>query len=344
MTAELVVAVTLPITGSLSTQGHEVRRGLELWRRDAEVQGRRRIRLRILDDGSSARRAGANAERLLEQEVDLLFGPYGGAAGRAAAELAGRPGVLMWNHSSSDDDVARRFVVTLPTPASRYLIGAVELAAERGCSNALIAANDTRFGAAVARGAHQWATGHGMKASVLSIAPGEWRSRRSEILSQSTEGSLVALCGELRDDIETVAALRDYGEGPSVIAAVGAGVTEFGRVLGSRAAGVIGPSQWEPEDRSAEVGPSASRMVAAYRDLYSSSPDYLAIQAWACGVLAEAAVDHAGTEPGDLWRWASRFVGRTAYGDFRLDSDGRQIGHRLRLVRWDARANRKLLA
>ncbi|MDP9227114.1 MAG: ABC transporter substrate-binding protein [Actinomycetota bacterium] len=343
VTVELVVGVTLPISGSLLTQGHEVRRGLELWSRGAEVEGRRRIHLRILDDGSSARRAGANAERLLEQEVDLLFGPYGGAAGRAVSELAGRPGVLIWNHSSSDDDVARPFVVTLPTPASKYLVGAVELAAEQGCLHALVAVSDTRFGVAVARGAERCATAREMDASVLYVAPGQWVTRRPEILSYAAQGSLVALCGALRDDIETVAALRDRGEGPSVIAAVGAGVHEFGRALGSRAEGVIGPSQWEPEDTSADVGPSSSRMVAAYRDLHGSSPDYLAVQAWSCGVLAEAALDQVGPEPEDLWSWAMRFDGRTAYGDFRLDSEGRQVGHRLRLVRWDARRNRKLL-
>jgi branched-chain amino acid transport system substrate-binding protein len=341
VTAELVVGVTLPLSGSLSTQGDEVRRGLELWCRDAEVEGRKRIHLRIIDDGSSARRAAANVERLLEQNVDLLFGPY---AGRAVAQVAGRPGVLMWNHSSSDDDVARPFVVTLPTPASKYLVGAVELAAERGCLQALVAVSDTRFGAAVARGAEPCARALGMDASVLYVTPRQWAARRSEILSYDALGNMVALCGALRDDIETVAALRDRGNGSSLIAAVGAGVQEFGRALGNRAEGVIGPSQWEPEDTSTDVGPRSSRMVAAYRDRHGSSPDYLAVQAWSCGVLAEEAMEQVGPKPEDLWSWAMRFDGRTAYGHFRLDAEGRQVGHRLRLVRWNARENRRLLA
>ncbi len=200
-------------------------------------------------------------------------------------------------------------------PASQYLVGAVELAAERGCSHALVAVNE-------------------LDASVLYIAPGQWGSHRPEILSHAAPGNLVALCGSLRDDIETVAALRDRGEGSSVIAAVGAGVHEFGRALGSRVGGVIGPSQWESEDTFADVSPNASRMVAAYRALHGSSLDYLAVQAWSCGALAEAGVDQVGLEPEDLWSWARRFVGRTAYGDFRLDSEGRQVGHRVALLVW----------
>jgi branched-chain amino acid transport system substrate-binding protein len=274
----------------------------------------------------------------------MLFGPYGGAAGRAVAEVAGRHGVLMWNHSSADDVVARPFVVTLPTPASKYLVGALEFAAERGCFHALVAVSDTRFGAAVARGAETWVRGRGMDASILHIAPGQWVAHRSEILSSAVQGNLVAMCGVLRDDIETVAGLRDHGEGSSLIAAVGAGVQEFGRALSSQAEGVIGPSQWEPEDASVDVGPRSSGMVAAYRDLHGSSPDYLAVQAWSCGVLCEAAVEEVGPEPEHLWSWAVGFEGRTAYGDFRLDPVGRQGGHRLRLVRWDASGNRKLLA
>lgn len=343
MTRELVAGVTLPLSGSLSIQGNEVRRGLELWCQAAQEQREHGIDLRILDDYSSARQARSNAERLLEQEVDLHFGPYGGAAGRAAAELTKRPGVLIWNHSSSDDEVARPFVVTLPTPASKYLVDAVELAVERDCSDALIAASDTRFGTAVARGALRCASAHGMEASVLLIAPGHWPSRQSDIMSHATAGRLVALCGELRDDIETVSELRAHGE-PSLIAAVGAGVHEFGRALGSRAEDVIGPSQWEPDDSLADIGPRAEQMTTAFGDRYGSSPDYLAIQGWACGALAEAAVDSVGTGPEDLWRWVMRFEGRTGYGHFRLDHEGRQVGHRLRLVQWGANGNRQVLA
>ena len=259
MTAELVVGVSLPISGSLSIQGRQVQRGLELWRRRAEVERRREIHLHVLDDRSSSRRARTNAERLLEEEVDLLFGPYGGAAGRAVASLAGQSGVLIWNHSSSDDEVARRYVVTLPTPASKYLVGAVDLAFQRGCSHALIAASNTRFGAAVARGAKHCATAHGIGVTVLYIPPGRWKSRRSEIVSRAARRNLIALCGGLRDDIETVAALRDHDKQASVIAAVGAGVQEFGRALKSGAQGVIGPSQWEPDDSPVDIGPTALR-------------------------------------------------------------------------------------
>jgi ABC-type branched-subunit amino acid transport system substrate-binding protein len=249
----------------------------------------------------------------------------------------------IWNHSSSDDEVARRFVITLPTRASKYLIGAIELAAGRGCSETLIVASDTRFAATVATGAERRAIARGMRVSSLYIPPREWVARRSEIVSRVATVDLVLLCGALHDDIETVAALRDRGESNRSIAAVGAGVREFGRALGPLAEGVIGPSQWEPEEATVDVGPRSSTMVMGYRERYGRSPDYLAIQAWACGALAEEAVDRVGPKPDDQWTWASRFPGRTAYGDFRLDQKGRQVGHELRLVEWDAAGNRHVL-
>jgi ABC-type branched-subunit amino acid transport system substrate-binding protein len=137
----VLAGATLPLTGAHSIQGREARRGLDLWLRDVNAAGgiivgerHRPIELRLLDDRSSAERALRNAETLLGQGVDLLVGPYGRSTGLEVTSAAQRTGTIVWNNGCSADEVARPMVVTLPTPSSHYLMGAVELATTRGAN------------------------------------------------------------------------------------------------------------------------------------------------------------------------------------------------------------------
>lgn len=342
--------VSLPLTGRHAVQGEQARRGFERWRDAVDHEGgllvtgtRRPLELRILDDGSSSRRAVDNVRALAAEGTEVLLGPYGRASGLAVASFARAAGAVLWNHGSSSDEVAGPRVVSLPTPASRYLGGVVDVAVARGCRSVVIAANDGPFGRAVAGGGAEHAASRGMPVRVLSIPPGTWEARHRELASAAVEDAAVVLCGRLDDDIATVAALRAGGAHPRVLTAVGAGVGRFGQALGPEAQGVVGPSQWEPGDGPVDVGPSSDSVVAGYRRRYGSDPDYLAVQAWASGVLAAAALAEAGPGPDDAWAWALRFRGRTAYGEFALTAEGRQVGHRMRLVEWGSDGRRHVI-
>jgi hypothetical protein len=137
-----------------------------------------------------------------------------------------------------------------------------------------------------------------------------------------------------------VAALRP----PSLLAAVGAGVRRFGQTLGDDAAGVVGPSQWEPHWEPVDLGPNSAEMVLRYRERYREEPDYVSIQSWASALIAEAAMAAVGRDPGALWEWVLSFRGATSYGKFALSPEGQQVGHRLRLVEWDGRGRRQMIA
>jgi branched-chain amino acid transport system substrate-binding protein len=342
--------VTLPLSGRHAVQGEQARRGFELWREAVQGDGGlvvdgvlRPLELHILDDGSSPRRALSNVRALLSERTRILFGPYGRASALAVGSYTGGAGQVLWNHGSSADDVYRPFVVSMPTPASRYLVGVVDLALARGCRTVMIAANAAPFGRTVANGGAARAVSVGMAVRVLLIPPGTWPAHHVELLAAADGDTAVILCGRLDDDIAAVAALRAMGGNLRVLAAVGAGVGRFGEVLGADAQGVVGPSQWELEDGTVDMGPSPYEVVQRYRQRHSGDPDYLAVQAWASGLLAAAAVAEVGTDPPAMWRWALRFRGRTPYGEFALTQDGRQIGHELRLIEWGSEGHRTVI-
>jgi ABC-type branched-subunit amino acid transport system substrate-binding protein len=332
--------VSLPLTGRHARQGEQARRGLELWRHRA-----RGVDLHVLDDGSSPRSAVDNVRTLAREGTDILLGPYGRAAGLAVAAFTCDAGLVLWNHGCSADDIARPLVVSLPTPASRYLAAVIDLAVARGCRQVTIAANDAPFGRTVAQGGLDHAAAAGLTADFLPVPPGTWPAHHDQLARAATDDAAMVLCGRLDDDIESVAALRALGKTPAVLAAVGAGVAAFGAALGHLADGVVGPSQWEFRDVAVDVGPPAVEMVAGYRERYRAEPDYLSVQAWAAAALATAARAGAGAGAGarDVWEWALAFHGCTAYGDFALTADGRQVGHRLGLVEWAPDRRRRVL-
>jgi ABC-type branched-subunit amino acid transport system substrate-binding protein len=250
---------------------------------------KRPVQLVVLDDASKPARARRNTEKLLEGGAEILFGPYGSAAGRAVASLAQKRGVLVWNHGAAADDVARAGVITLPTPASGYLVKVVEFAWARGCTSAVLLEAGTPFTKTVADGASARASSLGMTVERHHL--GRKAGPRQPVEAVASKGRTVLLCGSLQDDIDGVAALRAARSEPCLVAALGAGVAAFGAALGERAVGVVGPSQWEPDAAPVDIGPISTEAVALYRGRYGESPDYVAIQAWASGVLAEAALN-----------------------------------------------------
>jgi hypothetical protein len=104
-----------------------MRAGLELWARDAARE------LAVLDDESDAQVAALVHEQLVELGCNPVLGPYGSDTTRAVA-LA-RAGRIVWNHGAAADDVQRLpGVVSVPTPASRYLVALARAAVGFGAT------------------------------------------------------------------------------------------------------------------------------------------------------------------------------------------------------------------
>ena len=109
------VGAPLPLTGRYAVQGAQVRAGLELWARHTGA------RLVLLDDCSDPRQAARLHEDLVAGGCRFVLGPYGSDSTRAVARA--RAGRVVWNHGAAADDVQRLpGVVSVPSPASRYLV------------------------------------------------------------------------------------------------------------------------------------------------------------------------------------------------------------------------------
>ena len=146
---------------------------------------------------------------------------------------------------------------------------------------------------------------------------------------EDADGTALLVVGRFEQDVAVVRRLQDYSKTPALLAAVAAGIPAFGQELGQAAEGVLGPVQWWPTPQQPEIGPSGSQFLTRYRHRTGREPSYPAAQAAAAGYLAHAA-HRAGMAAEDVVNWASS----TLLGDFALDSAWRQVGHRVRTVRW----------
>jgi ABC-type branched-subunit amino acid transport system substrate-binding protein len=341
MTADaLLLGGSLSLTGRYAPQGRLAAAGLHQAVQDVRSRGGVRVGHRylvpdivILDDGSTRERVRRALDSV--SRADLLVGPYGSDLVAEAARWAADRGRTLWNHGGNADDVQRLpGVVSVGTPASRYLPPVLEaVATELPEARVIVAVGRGAFGRSVAHGAREAAERLGM--TIVGIMPhGE--------VPEAPKADVLLMAGTFATDLDLVRRVRAR---PPAIAAVAAGLGTFGVELGRTADGVLGPTQWEEGLRfPVDVGPTQAEVVRSLRARVlptlragagTGHIEYPAAQAYAAGMLAMHCVEETASIDEDaLLATARRLRCTTFFGAFGLDDDGRQAAHEMMIVQW----------
>jgi branched-chain amino acid transport system substrate-binding protein len=342
----MLVGASLSLSGRFQRQGVQARDGLRLWADYARVSGDGVApRVLVLDDESRVSAAQDHVRRLLtEHRVDVLVGPYSSGLVRAVAPIAGAAGKALWNHGGMSDTILQgggRHVVSVASPASKYLQGLpglVRRRASRVDRVTILRAASGSFAGDVARGAVDGARESGF--TDVRVVAFESPLRDADTILREAAGTspdLVIGVGAFEDDL-AVARKRAMLPARTVLALVGAGLAAFGDELGALAEGIVGPSQWEPTVGEVPgTGPDSRWFAGAFEGAFQRTPEYLAAQAFAIGLILTECRRRCGgsLEDGRLLEAAYALETTTFYGGFRLDPvTGRQVGHRVRLVEW----------
>jgi ABC-type branched-subunit amino acid transport system substrate-binding protein len=297
------VGAPLPLTGRYSVQGAQVRAGLELWARH------RATRLILLDDGSNPQQAAHIHEQLVARGCRLVLGAYGSDSMRAVARVGA--GGVVWNHGAAADDVQRLpGVVSLASPASRYLVALGRAVAQlRPGAGVAIAAAAGRFAGFAAAGLKQHAAALGLG-----------------LVDNVDDADALLACGPLGWEIDL---FHRIGRRRLLLGGCSPALAAFPQLLGDDPEGLLAPVQWHPDVRARpELGPA---IVAL--------DDYLAAQAYAACLIAERCLE---LDPDRPLAAAQRLRTTTFFGSFELDKDGLQAGHRLSVIQW-RRGRRELV-
>jgi len=307
-------AATASQSGSLALQGADAALGLRWWATHSGVD------IELRDDASSTSTARLEYRSWVDADVDILLGPYGSNLVRAVIPVVAGSGKLVWNHGGSADDLAHPMVVPLPAPASTYLNGAVEIAAEVGAEEILLAAGSGPFATSVGSGVRKQADRISLPVKQCELAS------LSAVAAEATKAA-VLITANFDREVAAIAKLSDT-QFP-LIACVAAGLPEFHERLGDAAEGVVGPVQWIPQATNPDIGPSGAEYARRYQATYGNPPSYVAAQATAAGFLAEEA-HRLDLRPEQVQAWQTS----TLLGSFALDESWRQVGHRVHIVRW----------
>lgn len=331
----LRAALVTPLSGPLAGFGRAGAHALELWARSAAELPPpfRRIELAVHD---SAPGAATAVRAALTGRPHLLFGPYGGGPAVAVARSTDR---LVWNHGGATGTLAAYpNVVNVLAPASSYHAGTLELLRRHDprLAAGTVLYGETGFGRDVADGAARTAAGLGVEVRRLGFP----RGQAAEAVGRAPDADVLLVAASFADEL-TLA--RELLSRPWRAAAfVGAGEEAALAELGADREGLLGPAQWmaavapEPDE-----GPDAAWFVRAYEETAGGPPPYPAVQAFAGGLVAARCLRDAGAPDDEALRRAARALScTTLYGRFRLDEEGRQVGHQVITVQWQDRRRR----
>lgn len=316
----MLVGAPVPLTGRYAVQGRQVRAGLELW------AAREGAELAAEDDRSEPELSARLHEALHVSGCRFVVGPYGSDSTRACAEA--RRGAVVWNHGAAADDVQRMpGVVSVATPASRYLTAlAAAIAGLRPGARIALAIGRGRFARFAARGLEGSARAPGVE------FVGRFTLTDSHENVVAMRPDAVIACGALEEEL-ALFALLDHSLPEALVGGVSPGLADFPRQLGRDPEGYLAPVQWHPDVAStAELGPTAQQVVADSRAAGHRQLDYVGAQAYAAALIADHCTARA---PGDPLSAAKALVTTTFFGAFGLDpASGVQRRHRLSVVRW----------
>lgn len=307
------VGAVIPLSGRYIAQGRQMKLGLELWARHSGH------RLVVKDDESRPSLA-ASLHARLHEETSFVLGPYGSDSTRAVA----RSSPFVWNHGAAADDVQRLAgVVSLPTPASSYLV-----ALARACERLRPGA---RVLVVTAKGLFGSFARSGLEAAIDSIALDviDWVSfPDAPAVAEHAEAECVLACGSLQEEL-ALARLITARSPEALYGGVAPGLAEFAHLSDLDPEGMIAPVQWHPLlSVRPMIGPHGTKVIARS----GLSLDYVGAQAYAAALLADYCHAHAPEDPTSI---ARSLRTTTFYGAFELDDQsGMQCGHQLCVVRW----------
>ena len=343
----LRIGIPISLSGQFHTQGTQALQGATAWVEDANRNGgifipnlNATLPLTLIhyDDHSRAADAHELVRRLITQDqVHILLGPYSSNLTMAAAQIAEELGVVLWNHGGSADAIHQhrfRWPVNILSPASDYLAGIPDLILQTNPAASRLAVLHSSTGAfsrSVANGAIEKASELGIETvfhETFDSPATDFTALLARV--QASSPDLLIGVGRIDDDILLAQQLPIHIE--AMTALVATPIDQFRHTLGPRSEGFVGPSQWEPSARlNIDYGPTMKEIT----DRLGPQPDYPMAQGYAAGLVAQRCIQEAGAlDQASLRQAASTLDFTTFYGRFKLDPNGRQIGHQVLLIQW----------
>lgn len=341
----ILVGIPVSLSGQFEVQGRQALAGLEAWVRDSKDNSRGSFRIVHYDDASDRSMVKDITRHLIvNDQVDILIGPYSSVLASAAIDVSEEHGMLLWNQGGASEEIYRRGyqrIVGVLAPANQYLAGLLPMIHEADSTArtiALLRASTGEFPRAVCSGLAESANSLGFEillTHVFSASLEDFTLAMSALKYANPD--VIVVVGRVMNDINIASQLVASGLEVGVVVTVAAGVQQFQDYMGSSADRFVGPSQWEPlANFVPDFGPSPDEVVKSLKNGVLQHIDYPMAQAYATGLIVERCLlETSSCDSSDLRKAAADLNFSTFYGNFEIDRQtGRQIGRETLLVQW----------
>lgn len=318
--APIVVGAAVSQSGVLASLATDYHRGLLVWQEEMNAAGGllgRSIELRLLDDGSEARRSGELYAELIRGKADLLIGPYGSAATLMASSQAERAQRVLINGAGPSLEVHKRsprylFQTTYSNAA--YGAGVLELARAAGLGSVRVLARSDLAVREMAEAAKERAREQGFKVGDVQAYAGD--SFVSQVGQARAGAEAWIAFGELRDAAEMLRSFRKLDYAPHLFFARSAADPRLIERVGQDAEHALGTREYDPKFHTE----GNARFAAAFAAKWSAPATFAAAQAYAAGtVLAEAVRRTGSLDQAKLRAMLAQMETDTVLGGYKVD-------------------------
>jgi branched-chain amino acid transport system substrate-binding protein len=334
------IGASLSLTGTYAKPGKYGHEGYQLCVKELNARGGllgRKVELVVYDDRSDPQTGVRLYEKLIsEDRVHAVMGPYSSPITEAVANVTEKYRKVMVAPLASTTSIfkkGRKYVFMVVSPAEVYLEGLIDLAAERGLKTVAIVNEDTLFTKTAAQAAADMARARGLQVVFQEAYP-KGATDFSALLTKikALDPDVLAAATYFDDAVAVTRQLKELDVNPRMFGVtVGGDLPEFYDLLKQNAEYVYGASQWELD----LPYPGSAEFVEAYKRDFGRGPAYHSTSVYAgCHIFAEA-VRRAGTLDSDRVR--EQLLGleaRSVFGDYKVDADGFQIGHKMVISQW----------
>lgn len=332
---------TLGLTGKYSPMSEMVSLGLQLWAKETNAKGGilgRPVELIIYDDTSEAAVSKRLYEKLiLEDKVDMVFGPYSSILTIEAVKVTEKYGYPMLTVGSTSDKLwqqGHKYLFGVYIPASRYAFGFLKLLFRNGIESVAIVSADDIFSLTVAEGANKWAKRLGLKVTLhehFKKGTRDLDDLAKRIRDSGAEAIVVG--GHFDESVDVRLALARIGWYPKAyFATLGPALQKYYDALQDKAELSFTMSNW---DENGVQFPGSKDFVADFKQTYGKKPSYQAAAGYASGQILETAINNIKTLDRQKLRDALATLETiTVLGRYGVDSTGQQIRHFALVTQW----------
>jgi branched-chain amino acid transport system substrate-binding protein len=337
----ILIGISLPLTGDFSEPGKGIQRGYEAWAKVVNDGGGllgRQVKLKFLDDQSSADRVVSDYEQLIgKDKADLVFGPFSTRLVVPAARVAEEYGMLFVEPAGAAKQVFEQGFKNLfyAAPAvatdhynhlAKYLLALPEGTRPQ---TAAYAAMDDPFAKGTAYGLKAKLEAGGIKTVVDEVYPPnttDFSSIAAKIAASKAD--IVVGGSQYQDGVNLIIALQQLSYQPKVAAFSTAPTEpEFAKAVGNKTEGIMAPTGYTPQGKF----PSNVEFVQKYTAQFNGPPSEDEANGYTTGQVVAAAVKAVGcVEQGPCQKklvdWLHANPVETVVGPLKWDDKGRPQG------------------